>query len=472
VANTTPGLEGRPEGDPDDPPGTDVPAAEAEPPRPGAAGAPPEPPPGDATAARGAPPGEWRPPSWTVSPGTRNVTPPDRLHLYGYPSARSAHSVEPRVEARRRSSWFGALVAGVAGALLTLGIVGLTGGFDDAALPATTTAVATTSSPPDTVVQIREIITEGDDSAVAKAVATKVVPSVVTVEVGDAASPGDFTPFASGSGVVLTSDGLIATNHHVIEDANETRVIFQNGRIYQATIVGSDSLTDLAVLKISADDLVPISLGSTEDLAIGDRAIAVGNPLGLRGGASLTVGVVSAFDREVDVGFGDVLVGMLQTDAPITQGSSGGALVDGQGRLIGITAAIGVSDAGAEGIGFAIPVELVERITSEIIESGAVHHAFLGVSLADSFATLDDGSVMPDGALITDYAGEGFAAEEGGLQPGDIVVRYDEFSVETRDDLIIGIRQYRVGDTVELEVRRSGTSVIVAVVLGERPTDL
>jgi putative serine protease PepD len=416
----------------------------------------------------------WQPPAFY---GPIDLPPvigePDRLPRYGYPVAQVTARQIPPPEARRKPGFgFLAIVAGIVGSLLTLGVVAVMGEFADDATVATTTPETTVVATPDTVVQIREIITEGDDSGVAKAVAAKVVPSIVTVEIGSASSDGGFSAFGSGSGVVLTADGLIATNHHVIEDSDDTRVVFQNGRIYEATVVGSDRLTDLAVLRISATDLIPIALGATEGLAIGDRAIAVGNPLGLRGGASLTVGVVSAFDREVQVGVEDVLVGMLQTDAPITQGSSGGALVDREGRLIGITSAIGVSEAGAEGIGFAIPVELVERITSEIIELGEVRHAFLGVSLDDSFTMLDDGSIMPDGALITDFAGAGLAAEIAGLEPGDVVVRYDGTAVETRDDLIIGIRQYRVGETVELEVRRDDASVIVAIVLGERPTDV
>ena len=163
---------------------------------------------------------------------------------------------------------------------------------------------------------------------------------------------------------------------------------------------------------------------------------------------------------------------MLQTDAPITQGSSGGALVDANGRLIGITTAIGVSSAGAEGIGFAIPVELMQRITDEIIATGAVRHAFLGVQLEEQLEAQADGSRVPVGTVITDFALEASAAQAAGLERGDLIVRFDENQVRTREDLIIGIRQYRVGDIVNVEVIRDGISIVTDITLGERPPDL
>jgi len=293
------------------------------------------------------------------------------------------------------------------------------------------------------------------------------VPSVVTVEVGQDNGSGSFAAFGSGSGVVLTADGAIATNHHVIDGATELRVIFQDGRIFDASIVGSDQLTDLAVLQIDAEGLTPIELGTTGPLVIGDSAIAVGSPLGLSGGASLTVGVVSAFNREVRVNTDQFLYGMLQTDAPITNGSSGGALVDAGGRLIGITTAIGVSEAGPEGIGFAIPVELVIRITDELIERGDVRHAFLGVSLRAIFE--DQGSArVPAGAGV-ERIEPGTSAELFGLESNDRIVGLDDIDVHTSQDVINALRLYRVGDVVSVEIIRNGVPLSIDVELGERP---
>ncbi len=317
---------------------------------------------------------------------------------------------------------------------------------------------------------IREVVTVGDQTS-ATAVARKVVPSIVTVEVGVMIEAG-FELFGSGSGVVVSADGLIVTNHHVVTEADALQVVFGDGRIYRAELVGSDQRTDLAVLRIDAADLIPIDIGSTTDAEIGQVAIAVGSPLGLDGGPSVTVGVVSAFGRRVRTGPDDTLFGMLQTDAPITEGSSGGALVDGNGRLLGITSAIGVSSAGAEGIGFAIPVELVTRITDEIIETGAVRHPFIGVSLDTAFAENDDGSQTPAGAYVTGFAIPSSSAAEAGVIEEDLITAYDGNPVLIPDDLISGLRGYRAGDEVTLSITRGSESLEILVVLGVRPEDI
>jgi putative serine protease PepD len=361
-----------------------------------------------------------------------------------------------------------AAVAGLIGAAaLTLALWGF-GAFDDSP------RVATTAATGDPVVEIREIVTPDGETTSAAAVARKVVPSIVTVDVGTDLN-GEFSKFGSGSGVVLTVDGLIVTNHHVLEDAELVEVVFEDGRTYPASIVGSDRRTDLAVLRIDAAGLTPIASGATDGSHIGDVAIAVGSPLGLDGGPSVTVGVISAFGRQVQTGPDpnvDTLFDMLQTDAPITQGSSGGALVNGAGELIGITSAIGISSAGAEGIGFAIPIELVTRITDELIETGTVHHAFLGVQLDTASRQAADGAEVPAGALVVDFALEDGAARQAGVAAGDLVVAYDTTPVATKYDLISGLRRLRVGDTVTLTIVREGERLEIPVVLQARPDDL
>jgi len=389
------------------------------------------------------------------------VAPAPRTHYYPAP--------EPRREPERPSRWPVALLAlasGLLGALLVIGGLFLGGVFDEEETPPTTTAPAAAPAEP---VVIREVITPEGAEAVATAVGLKVVPSIVTVEVGTGGATSTFQAFGSGSGVVYSEDGLILTNHHVVDGAATSRVIFQDGRIYEATLIGSDELTDLAVLQIDATGLTPIEIGTSDGLRIGDRAIAVGNPLGLEGGASLTVGVVSAFDREVDTGDATPLFGMIQTDAPITNGSSGGALVDAQGRLIGITTAIGVSQSGAEGIGFATPVELVNRIASQIIDTGDVAHAFLGVQLQANFAIQEDGSALPTGAIIAGFGDGASAARDAGLEVNDIILSWNGNEVRTRNDLISGIRATEVGEVVTLVVDRAGEELSFEVTLGQRP---
>jgi len=354
----------------------------------------------------------------------------------------------------RKSSWIWPLLSALLGAGILAVVLWATGQFGDG------------------ITEVREVVTEGSQAS-ATAVARKVVPSIVTVDVG-AAVGEDFRLFGSGSGVVLSSDGLIATNHHVVSDADGYQVVFGDGRTYEAELVGSDQRTDLAVLRIPASGLVPIEIGSTTTAEIGQVTIAVGSPLGLDGGPSVTSGVLSAFGRRVVTGPGelDVLFGMLQTDAPITEGSSGGALVDDEGRLLGITTAIGLSSAGAEGIGFAIPVELVTRITDEIIQAGAVQHPFIGVSLDTAFAANPDGSRVPAGAVVVGFAGSPSAAEAAGVLEQDLITAYDGRPVRIPEDLISGIRTYRVGDAVTLSITRGQEDLEITVVLGVRPEDV
>jgi serine protease Do len=363
-----------------------------------------------------------------------------------------------------------AFISAVLGAAAVVGILALLGLFSTDTVVA---AAPTTTTPGTTVVQqvTNEIIANGGDLDVAEAVAVKVLPSVVTVEVGTL-EESVLTLTGSGSGVIL-DEGYVVTNHHVIEDATVARIVLEDGRTYDAEIVGSDSYTDLAVLKVDVQDLPSIDFGSTDDLTIGQFAVAVGNPLGQVGGASLTTGVISALSRTVEFGDQAALYGMLQTDAPITSGSSGGALVDAQGDLIGITSAIGVGRGGAEGIGYAIPVELVRRITDEIIETRTVRHSFIGIYGADYVETADDGALTPSGAEIAQLwdGEEGSAAGEAGFVADDVIVSVEGIAITTMEDLVIVLRLYHVGDEITVTVLRVGEPVIAGLILDERPED-
>ena len=389
---------------------------------------------------------------------------------------------EPTEKKRSNVPFFlGALAAGVVGAAVTIGVLAGTGTFDQTEAPTTTVAasaaeaVVTTPIPAATT----QIINDLGSAINPTAVAAKVVPSIVTVtvfETGDADEEGlegeeGLFGVGSGSGVVVSRDGYIITNHHVIEGATDYRIEFEDGRVYTAELVGSDELTDIAVLQISANNLVPIDLGSSDELNLGDPAIAVGNPLGQAGGASVSVGIVSAFDRRVDFSASDFLHGMIQTDAAINSGSSGGALVNADGALIGITSAIGVSQAGPEGIGYAIPVELVKRISDEIIEDGDVQHPFLGVTIGTFFDEAGDGATIPAGSDIQTIEGTDSAAGRAGLLPGDIIVRIGDKTIVDQTDLILAVRLYRVGDDVEFGVIRDGEAETFTVTLGQRPSE-
>ncbi len=312
-----------------------------------------------------------------------------------------------------------------------------------------------------------QIITAEISATPAAAVAQKVLPSIVTVEIG-VIDGADFIVTGSGSGVVIDIDGTLVTNEHVVGAAAAVRVVFADGRSYDAEVVGTDSLTDLAVIAIDALGLTAVELGTSVDMAIGDTAIAIGSPLGLAGGPSVTVGVLSAFDRRVQVAADVELFGMLQTDAPITRGSSGGALVDSEGRLIGITSAIGVSDVGAEGLGFAIPVEMMTRITQDILEFGGPRHAFLGITGSTHFELEIDGAVAPAGVAVASVI-EDTAADAAGLEVGDIIESVGGQPVATMNGLVVKLRFYRVGDIAELQILRNGEPVLLDMELLERP---
>lgn len=385
----------------------------------------------------------WTLPVETVAPAPPSEPPPD-------PSSQ---------ERRPQRGWLatiGLVFAGsVLGAALALG-VGAWLAEDD-------------PSPPVTVVERVQtrILTPEESGTPASAVAERVLPSIVAVEIS-AGSSGPFLTAGSGSGVVLTSGGRIVTNAHVVESSGQVRVVFPDGRTYEARVLGEDALTDIALLEIDATGLQPIELGSTTELAIGDPAIAVGNPLGLTGGPSVTVGVVSAFDRRVQTSIDSELFGMLQTDAPITRGSSGGALVDREGRLIGITTAIGVSDVGAEGLGFAVPVELMTKIADDLLEFGEARHPFLGITGVTEFVDTGDGAVVPGGVSVSSVLTD-TAAELAGIQPGDVILSFDGNAVVTMDQLIVDLRRYRVGDIVTIEILRNGETSDLAVTLLQRP---
>jgi len=312
-----------------------------------------------------------------------------------------------------------------------------------------------------------QIITAEISATPAAAVAQKVLPSIVTVEIG-IIDGADFIVTGSGSGVVIDIDGTLVTNEHVVGGAAAVRVVFADGRSYDAEVVGTGSLTDLAVIAIDALGLTAVELGTSVDMAIGDTAIAIGSPLGLAGGPSVTVGVLSAFDRRVQIAADVELFGMLQTDAPITRGSSGGALVDSEGRLIGITSAIGVSDVGAEGLGFAIPVEMMTRITQDILEFGGPRHAFLGITGSTHFELEIDGAVAPAGVAVASVI-EDTAADAAGLEVGDIIESVGGQPVTTMDGLVVKLRFYRVGDIAELQILRNGELVLLDMELLERP---
>jgi S1-C subfamily serine protease len=301
-------------------------------------------------------------------------------------------------------------------------------------------------------------------NSLAAAVARRVIPSVVTVEVFSGPNL-----VGSGSGVILDAEnGYVVTNEHVVDDNDVVGIVLSDGRRYEGTVLGVDKLTDLAVVFIDAEALIAIERGGTDQLEVGDTAIAVGNPLGLLGGPTVTVGVLSAFDRLVEGDFDtEDLYGMVQTDAPFTRGSSGGALVDDEGKLIGITTAVGVSDLGPEGLGFATPIEVVNRVTAEIIANGSSGHGFLGIMGTTQLAPQPDGGQAPVGVLVSQLLNVSSAGDSG-IEAGDIITTVDGKAVTTMEGLVSTLRRFGPGDFVDVEVSRGGTPLRVTLELGDR----
>ena len=319
----------------------------------------------------------------------------------------------------------------------------------------------------ETIIQQPAPAATGADIDIVSVVAEQAIPSIVTVHRFD--DFPEFGPAGSGSGVVLRSDGYILTNDHVITGADNLKVVFADGLTYPATLVGTDPLMDIAVLKVGVEGLRPIPFADLTTASIGDLAIAVGNPLGLDGGPSVTSGVISAFDRTLGtngLGGPEQLFGLLQTDAPITRGSSGGALLNRSGQLIGITTAIGLSDVGAEGLGFAVPVNLVEGIANDLINTGSVEHAFLGIQGAPAFIERADGSEVPQGATIGRLL-DSSALGDAGAEVGDVIVALDGTEVNSMILLVARLRSYRAGETITVTVLRDGVDIDITLVLDQ-----
>ncbi|MET8279393.1 trypsin-like peptidase domain-containing protein [Micromonospora sp. NPDC005174] len=280
------------------------------------------------------------------------------------------------------------------------------------------------------------------------------------------------TDSGEGSGVVLTADGYVLTNNHVVASASgdTVQVVFADGRKVQAKIVGTDPKTDLAVVKADGlNDLKPAKFGDSDAMQVGDQVLALGSPLGLQG--SVTAGILSARDRTIRAGEGQQqdpgqqgqavssISGLLQTDAPINPGNSGGALVNTRGEVIGVNTAIATSgqSTGNIGVGFAIPSNKAKDVAGKLQRGEKVSHPSLGVGVNQA-----EGG----GALVASVTA-GSAAEKAGLQQGDVVTRFGDKAINDSDDLVGAVQAGKVGDRVEVHFKRNGAEKTVTVTLAE-----
>jgi len=307
---------------------------------------------------------------------------------------------------------------------------------------------------------------ETEESAIIKAV-EKVRPAVVNITTQGRVQTffGVFPQEGAGSGVIVRRDGLILTNFHVIQGAQEITVTLLTGKKLPGRVVGSDRFTDMAVIKVESDRPLPVAeLGTSNNLKVGQLAIAIGNPFGL--GSSVTVGVLSALNRSIQIGPDFVVDNLIQTDAAINPGNSGGALVDSAGRLIGINTAI-VREA--QGIGFAIPVDIAVTIMNQLINTGRVVRPALGIVLGgeiDPQIQQSYGLPVDHGVIVQDVPA-GSPAATAGMEANDVIVGINGQTIKGINDLRRTLFEKQPGDRVRVEVVRGSRRLTVTVVLTE-----
>ncbi|MDM8142636.1 S1C family serine protease [Megamonas hypermegale] len=271
----------------------------------------------------------------------------------------------------------------------------------------------------------------------------------------------------TGSGVIFRSDGYIVTNNHVIDGAKDITVALSDGRTLKASLIGTDPYTDLAVIKVDAENLPTAEFGDSDDIMVGEPAIAIGNPMGLEFQGSVTAGVISALNRTLNIG--DNRVKLLQTDAAINPGNSGGALVNADGKVIGINSAK-LAATGVEGMGFAIPINTVKPIIDELIANGYVSYPYLGVGVLDKQTAAQAGyRLNVDAGVIVMQIALGGPADEAGIQQRDLILKIDGKETNTVADLRSAISEHNIGDTITITISRNGNIGEVQATLTEMP---
>jgi putative serine protease PepD len=416
------------------------------------------------TPPAAAPHQPW-PPAGYGTPGYHQA--PDQHGSGTLPPAfqQPAQPAVPAQPTRRPGRWRLGVAAGLVGAAL----VGGGAGAGVMALTDDRTVATASGTPAQSVV-----IKDAQNATSTTAAAAKAAPSVVTIYVSAGQGSG------SGSGVVLSADGYVLTNNHVVTldsstDQATVQVRTADGTLYDAEVVGTDPTSDLAVVKLAgASGLTPATFADSDDVQVGDLAVAIGAPLGLSN--TVTDGIVSATNRAVQTGStqnDSTVIDAIQTDAAINPGNSGGALVDAEGKVIGINSAIATvassdlpgqqsGQSGNIGVGFAIPANSAKRIAQEIIDTGSATHAVLGVSAQTASGNAD--SAVGTGAELVSVQ-DGSPAADAGLTTGDVITAVGDRAVTTSTELTAAVRSAQPGDTVTLTIRRGSDSSKVDVTL-------
>lgn len=379
---------------------------------------------------------------------------PSELGAQRLPGLAAGTSGATSTAPRRPASWPLAAAAGVTGALLMFGAIALTG-----ALPERTVEQRVVEK----VAMTPVVSSPALDQRGTGALARKVGPAIVRLDVvsGDGAR-------SSVSGVVFRDDGLILTSALPLRGATTITAVLSDGRQLDASVRGLDDATDVAVVDVDADQLEVAVLGSSADLAVGDVVVALGYPLGLRGSASASSGTIQALGRMVKARDGGWLHGLVQADAGIPPGASGGALVDATGAVVGISTSRAVDPDGDDS--FAVPAEVARRVADQLIAHGRARHAWLGVEGADLRPGEAQALGVSSGAVIRGVV-DGSPAAAAGLQAGDVITDVDGAPVRSMTALVVATRTQVPGQEVTVGYQRDGQSGQAPVVLAERPSE-
>ena len=344
------------------------------------------------------------------------------------------------------------IAAGVTAAALAAGAVGGIGVWE---------AVGDDSSPAVAASATARTVASGDTLSVAEIYrrAGGAVVEVRAASSGGSGFPSDQGGQATGSGFVIDDEGHVVTNQHVVDGADQVEVVNAEGEEFDAEVVGADPSTDIALLDVEdGADLPVLPLGSTESLSVGDPVVAIGSPFGLQG--TVTSGIVSGLDREIQAPDGFAIDGAIQTDAALNSGNSGGPLLDAQGRVVGVNSQIESRTGGNIGIGYAVPIDTAKTVVEQLIEDGTAAHGYLGVQLSEPAGQ--------DGVPVAEVV-DGGPADDAGLRAGDRILRAGGEEVDSVADVRSAVSERSPGDELELEVQRDGGTKTMTVELGERP---
>ncbi len=397
-------------------------------------------------------------PTGTAGPGAATPTPPEPTTPPTPPAPPQPLDTGDR-RPRRRGFAAAALAGAVAGALVAGSIALATNNDND---NSGSPAAATASLPDHSSASI-----DGVDVA---AVLKQVQPAVVSVQtkslsVGNLLSPE--VQEGAGTGFIVSSDGQIVTNDHVVDGAQQVQVTLPDGSSKSAKVLGADPTADLAVLKIDGTNLPTVTLGNSDDVAVGDPVVAIGNALALQGGPTVTEGIVSALNRTISEENGVRLQHVIQTDAAINPGNSGGPLVDSHGRVIGINTAVAGQ---AQNIGFAISIDQAKQVVTDLENGKAPAHPLLGVDSVDMTAALEHqlNLSVDHGALVVAVE-PGSGAASAGIQQGDVILKFGSHDVKSADDLSNAVADTSPGDHVTVVLQRGSQQMTVTVDIGQQP---